>query len=447
MWIETPVNYSWSLRLFTTCITVLLVSAIAEVQVLEEFFELLGGETTSEIKGHDAIQVTAPNVQDPELIEGQLAGFSVFHRAFRKSEGLGPAFINSSCRGCHVLNGKGPLKLRKTGSRQKSTAVVRISLGPNKADAQREVPGLGSQVQDSHIARRKRNRNNVGLSWEKVEGSYPDGSVYTLRRPILELPKRKKRRSINGSLRMSPMLFGMGLIEAIPEEAVLALSDPEDRDNDGISGRPNYVVDKSTGLTTLGRFGFKASQPTLEQQNASAALNDMGITSPLLSPEEATEISAEELEELTLYLALAGVPKANDQNSPRVQFGYGLFKDIGCQSCHVPSYISQHPLAPLDGQLIHPFTDLLLHDMGPELGDQVVEGEALGQEWRTTPLWGLGFAATVSQVKPLYLHDGRARTIEEAILWHGGEAESSRDAFKALRKAQRDLLIAFLESL
>jgi CxxC motif-containing protein (DUF1111 family) len=441
------VNYSRSLWLITISFVVFSISTMAEEPVLEQFFELLGGETTSEIKGHDAIQVTAPNVRDPKLIEGQLAGFSVFHRTFRKSEGLGPAFINSSCRGCHVLNGKGPLKLRKENSRQKSTVVVRVSLGPNKIDAQRQVPRIGGQIKDSHTARRKRNQNNVSLRWEEALGRYPDGTSYTLRKPILGLPQRRARRQMNGSLRMSPMLFGMGLIEAIPEQAVLALSDPEDRDNDGISGKPNFVIDERTGLSALGRFGFKASQPTLEQQNASAALHDMGITSPLLSQEAKAEISAEELEELTLYLALAGVPKANNQSSPRVQFGYGLFRDVGCQSCHVPSFISEHPLAPLDGQLIHPFTDLLLHDMGPDLSDRVVEGEALGQEWRTTPLWGLGFAETVSQVKPVYLHDGRARTIEEAILWHGGEAENSRNAFKALNKAERDLLIAFLESL
>ena len=248
---------------------------------------------------------------------------------------------------------------------------------------------------------------------------------------------------------MTPGLIGLGLLESIPEEEILALSDPDDSDGNGISGKPNYVFDRRSQGLKLGRFGFKAGNSTLEQQTAAAAFFDMGITSSLFEGEDQTsELSEQVLEQLVVYQALASVPSARNQSSESVNRGQELFKSIGCNDCHTMSFVTKNEIYPeLDSQTIHPFTDLLLHDMGPGLADRHSEFSASGSEWRTTPLWGIGFFSSVSTVPQRYLHDGRARTIAEAILWHGGEGKASRDAFRALSKAERNDLIEFVNSL
>ncbi|MCB0332787.1 MAG: thiol oxidoreductase, partial [Bdellovibrionales bacterium] len=239
------------------------------------------------------------------------------------------------------------------------------------------------------------------------------------------------------------------LLEAIPEYQILSWSDPEDDDNDGISGVPQYSPDKVNGGLGLGRFGFRASSPTLAQQSGAASFFDMGVTNPLFMVDgEEPETSAENFEKLVIYQALAGVPIARDQDDPTVIRGKELFQTVGCDGCHKMTVTTSDAQNPeLDGQVIHPFTDLLLHDMGDGLADERAEFSASGSEWKTTPLWGLGFYKTVSHVTPRYLHDGRALTIEEAILWHGGEAEAAQEAFKDLPKADRKALIKFLKSL
>ncbi|MCB0331523.1 MAG: hypothetical protein KDD70_17750 [Bdellovibrionales bacterium] len=199
----------------------------------------------------------------------------------------------------------------------------------------------------------------------------------------------------------------------------------------------------------LGRFGFRASQPSVRHQSAGAAAGEMGLTTSLFnSTNEAPEISDEELEKLALYQMLAGVPIARDQTDPSVQYGKQLFQLAGCHNCHRFNIQTSNTVYPeLNDQLIHPFTDLLLHDMGEGLADSRPEFSASGAEWRTTPLWGIGFLGTISPVRQHYLHDGRAKSLEEAILWHGGEAESSRNKFVDFSKLERASLISFLESL
>jgi CxxC motif-containing protein (DUF1111 family) len=254
----------------------------------------------------------------------------------------------------------------------------------------------------------------------------------------------------------------VGLLEAIPEDDIVAASDPDDSDGDGISGRPNWVTDTTTGERSLGRFGWKANVASVERQVAGAFLGDIGVTSPILPEQNCTEvqtacaaapnggepeISADLLEKVVFYTQTLAVPARRDLTSSEVKEGANVFAELGCSGCHQPRQeTGNDPLAALANQVIFPFTDLLLHDMGPRLADDRPDGEASGTEWRTAPLWGIGLTETVSG-HTFFLHDGRARSLEEAILWHGGEAEASVEGFKALSSEQRLQLVAFLRSL
>jgi len=248
----------------------------------------------------------------------------------------------------------------------------------------------------------------------------------------------------------------MGLLQAIPEEDILGLADPDDSDGDGISGRPNLVAG------ALGRFGWKANVTTVEHQVAAAFLGDIGITSDLAPNETCTlvqtacleaphggipEIAAELFDNVVFYAETLAVPARRDLDDPEVRAGARRFLDLGCGSCHTPSHVNGDDENPaLAGQAIFPYTDLLLHDMGPDLADDRPDGLATGSEWRTPPLWGLGLNEVVNGHE-FFLHDGRARSVEEAILWHGGEAETSKDGFMSLTSEQRQQLLAFLSSL
>lgn len=249
---------------------------------------------------------------------------------------------------------------------------------------------------------------------------------------------------------MSPLLIGTGLVEAIPDSTIEALADPLDSNGDGISGKINLVTNIRANTKTVGKFGFKAVEPTVEQQSLIAFSNEMGITNPLFpDPKGApSEISELDMQRLDFYQRLAGVPAARNQANEDVQAGRAIFERIGCEKCHTTTFVTSAVNDPeLDAQTIHPFSDFLLHDMGEGLADKRAHFDASGSEWRTTPLWGLGFAETVSTTKITFLHDGRAQTIEEAILWHGGEGLAARTEFRNLVKAERDQLVTFLRSL
>jgi CxxC motif-containing protein (DUF1111 family) len=283
--------------------------------------------------------------------------------------------------------------------------------------------------------------------WEETEG---------LRHPVFSFAGIEPEQV---SARIAPQLVGMGLLEAIPETAIAALADPDDGNGDGISGRMHIVTDPETGEPRLGRFGWKAEQPSVRAQVASALNTDMGVmTSVYPQPDlgalqeevEPTgpELSETHLEELTAYLSLLGVRAQRDLDDVEVIQGRALFAQSKCIDCHTPSFETTafHPHAELRSQRIQPYTDLLLHDMGPGLADTLNRDGVANSEWRTAPLWGIGLTAGVSGGEA-YLHDGRARTLEEAILWHGGEAEASREAFEALNEPEQAALIKFLKSL
>jgi CxxC motif-containing protein (DUF1111 family) len=262
------------------------------------------------------------------------------------------------------------------------------------------------------------------------------------------------------SPRIAPPVFGLGLLEGISESDILALADPADANGDGISGKANYSYDISKQRITLGRFGWKAATPSVLQQTAGAYHQDMGITSYLFPNESSAgqsnnndlvpekEISDSLLEAVAHYVRTLAVPARRGVNDPEVMHGKQLFNSIGCASCHTPSFTTSTNMAfaEISNQRIFPYTDMLLHDMGEGLADNRPDHLADGYEWRTAPLWGIGLTAVVNGHNN-YMHDGRARSFEEAILWHGGEGEASKNAFVNLNAEDREALVAFLFSL
>lgn len=436
------------MRRFFYILSALIISwPVAGQVVLAQDISRQGGDLTSDLPGRASIQVNAPNVTDETRRLFQLEGFRQFHRVFIKGDGLGPDFVNASCGRCHVDNGKGQAKVSKT-NRAGSSMIVKISLRGLRADGSpKPVPGLGDQVQDQSLSKRK---VALQLTWTEKVGRYPDGTRYKLRRPNLSLKLAKaSSRKILTSLRMTPPIIGPGLLEAVPDSVILEYADADDANGDGISGRPNYVPVVRTGQTALGRFGFRASHTNVEEQTAAALFSDIGITNPIVFQQgREPELGEEPMKLLVLYQKLAGVPRAVRQDEPLILRGKEMFQQVGCDDCHRMTLRTENYSDPeLSNQEFHPFTDLLLHDMGTGLADKRPEFGATGREWKTTPLWGLGLISRLRGGKVPYLHDGRARTVEEAILWHGGEAARSLQAFRNLPKGDRAALISFLHSL
>jgi len=443
------INVSGALLCCALALCSILECSIFERSVYAQDITNLGGDLTSELPNQNALQVTAPNVTSEERRLKQLSGFAVFHRITAQRDGLGPRFNNASCGGCHVNNGRGDLRLSRTNS-VGSTVLVKVGLrGLNQNGSPRALPGVGEQIRD-HSLSGFNTKQRASVRWREIAKQYPDGVRYSLREPVLKISvPGYEQKDLATSLRMSPAIVGPGLLEAIDQATLIALSDPNDLDGNGVSGRVQYVLDRQSSSSVVGRFGFKASHPSVRQQTAAAAFHDMGITSTLFSARMTPkELSDEQLELLTIYLELGGVPQARNQDDTRVIAGKQIFQEIRCHDCHTMTLTTGGSAAPeLVNQVIHPFTDLLLHDMGPGLRDTRPEFSASGREWRTTPLWGIGFAKNISNVAPRYLHDGRARSIEEAILWHSGEGARSRRAFIALAREQRRMLLEFLKSL
>ncbi len=371
-------------------------------------------------------------------------------------DGLGPMFNAQACASCHVRDGRGSPETGEIG--------LLFRLGVNTGGGQSPDPSYGGQLQDRAVLGVPA-EGTVRRLYVEEAGAYADGSAYTLRRPVHEfddLAYGPLAVDVMVSPRLAPPVFGSGLLEAIPESDILGAADPEDADGDGISGRPNMVHDALSGETALGRFGWKANVARVEEQVASAFSADVGITSELFPDEDCTaaqiecaaapgggdpEIPADRMEKVVFYTRTLAVPARRDLDKPEVAAGAELFLQLGCAGCHQPRQeTGDSDVEALADQVIFPFTDLLLHDMGPGLADGRPDGEASGSEWRTPPLWGLGLTETVSGAT-FFLHDGRARSIEEAILWHGGEAEPGATGFKSLTPEQRSNLIAFLSSL
>lgn len=385
-------------------------------------------------------------------------------------DGLGPLFNTNACQNCHIKDGRGHPPEADAASA--ASMLVRLSIPAGADDAERLIhqgvipePTYGAQLQDMAnpgIAP----EGKVRLRYSSVPVRFADGTEMQLRKPQLDISQLgygPMHPDVRVSARVAPPMIGLGLLEAISEADILAQADPDDANDDGISGRANQVWDRAEQRTVLGRFGWKAGQPSLNQQNAEAFANDMGLTTTLIAHDNCTdaqsdclvavnggvpEVSDNILASVLFYSRNLGVPARRDVDAPEVLKGKGLFHQAGCQQCHTPRFTTAADAAEpeLANQVIRPYTDLLLHDMGEGLADGRDEFLATGREWRTPPLWGIGLTQTVNGHTQL-LHDGRARNLLEAILWHGGEAESAKQQVLKFDADERAALLAFLNSL
>lgn len=403
-------------------------------------------------RSSNAYSFPAPTLSAAEL-DRHRSGDAAFEARFVTAPapinpGLGPVFNHTSCAGCHPRDGRGLALFG--GPPLLSPMLVRVSLaGEDPHGGPLAVPGLGTQIQD-HAIYGVTPEATVEIGWREVPGEYGDGTPYVLRYPEVQLmgPDGELGPEVLRSARIAPPTFGLGLLEAVPEATLHELADPDDADGDGISGRVNRVWDARANSHRVGRFGWKANTVDLTLQVAGAYKNDMGVSSPLEPEADGSfEVPMSVVADNAFYVQTLAVPAPITDTLPGAAHGKKLFSRFGCAGCHVDTlFTGDHPVAVLSGQRIAAYTDLLLHDMGEGLADHRPDWSASGTEWRTAPLWGLGLAQTVLPGAS-YLHDGRAQTLEEAILWHGGEAEASRERFRLAERADREALVAFLRSL
>ncbi|MBS1538260.1 MAG: c-type cytochrome [Bacteroidetes bacterium] len=423
---------------------------------------LSGGATTIFDATSKAFANPAPNLsaQSFELHqEGDVAFEAKFVTAPATiNSGLGPIYNNIACVSCHASDGRGT---PPNEGEELTSMLFRLSIpgfapdgGPNPA------PGFGGQLQPRAVIGSV-SEGNVRITYKEIQGAFPDGEKYSLRQPTYTIinPYTALPAGLMISPRVAPPVFGLGLLEAVPESSILAIADESDANKDGISGRPNYVFDVTNKRTALGRFGLKCNMPNLRQQNAGAYNGDMGITSSVFPdensvgqvqaiPAHAVEVDDKTLDAVVHYTRTLAVPSRRNTNDETVKRGKQLFMQANCLGCHTPTLKTGTvaDIPEISNQTIHPYTDLLLHDMGDELSDGRPDYLATANEWRTSPLWGIGLTELVNGHSN-FLHDGRARNFIEAILWHGGEASTSREYFKKLPQSDRKAIIAFLRSL
>lgn len=425
---------------------------------------LPGGDLTHTDFSRNAFSHPGPNVKGETKLQFGV-GNSFFKIGWPEApastadrDGLGPTFNAISCSSCHQLDGRGVGYHAPTSHTEYSVNVSLLFRLSNAANYGEQLNPLGISGIPGEAT--------PSVLVKYIDGLYEDGSKYELRLPEFNFSDFAFG-AFSANTRVSPrvatQMIGLGLVDAMDAADILKREDPTDLDGDGISGRANFVIDIKTGERHLGRFGWKASQPNLRQQNAAAFLGDLGLTTSLFPLENcppvqllclqapnggAPEINESILDRLTIYTQTLGVPARRDPTNPSVVRGENLFSQIRCDSCHTPSLQtgSSHEVPFLHNQTFFPYSDFLLHDMGPELADHRPDVLANGREWRTQPLWGIGLIPVVNGHQNL-LHDARARNVEEAILWHGGEASASRDEFKKLSKQQRTDVIAFINSL
>ena len=396
------------------------------------------------------------------------------------SDGLGPLFNARGCQSCHIKDGRGHPPFE--GQAENVSMFLRLSVPPAKPDKRLAMDGViagevgdpvyGLQLQDFAVPGLKAEGRMV-IDYAELPVTLGDGTIVTLRQPsysVAELAYGPLADNVMMSPRVANPMIGLGLLEAIPPEDILVHADPDDSNGDGISGRPNWTIAPESNTVALGRFGWKAGMATIRSQSAAAFAGDIGLSSPLvnlphgdctenqtaclaLPTGEQPRLGESEapdpvLDLVTFYAQTLAVPERRKVEDAAVLAGKAAFYQAGCASCHVPKYVTSK-LADNPAhrfQLIWPYSDMLLHDMGEGLADGRPEGMASGTEWRTPPLWGIGLTETVSG-HTFFLHDGRARNLTEAILWHGGEAQGARDRFAGMTASQRADLLAFLESL
>jgi CxxC motif-containing protein (DUF1111 family) len=451
-----------------------------------EQFELMqGGAGTSKKRpNQDAFSQSSANITFEE--EGT---FKLGNALFRKlwvsspsstqaSDGLGPIFNARACQSCHLKDGRGH---PPEGSPDATSMFLRLARAAETEEERQAVadhavlnfpdPVYGGQLQDLAVPGLA-GEGRMGIAYEEIPVTLGDGTKLSLRKPSYAVEKPAYgpidvRTTL--SPRVTPQMIGLGLVEQIHPADILALADPDDADGDGISGKASIVRDGKSGELTLGRFGWKASRASIREQTAEAFVGDIGISNPDVPKSwgDCTEAQAacrampvgvqERLGDteapdpvmdlVTFYSQNLAVPARRDIDKPEVLRGKQVFYEAGCVSCHTPKFVTSRKAPKAQKfQLIWPYSDFLLHDMGEGLADGQQVGDASGGEWRTPPLWGIGLTERVNG-HTFFLHDGRARNLTEAILWHGGEARSSRDKFADLPASDRDALVKFLESL
>jgi CxxC motif-containing protein (DUF1111 family) len=452
-----------------------------------------GGMTGKGLSDRSFVQVGRNVDRKEELLFW--TGFSLFRDPWviapsstKDRDGLGPLFNTRSCISCHSSGGKGPSPVQ--GVSKPSALVIRFGSAENGVFSD---PVYGDQLQPRAVAitHSSIQPNLLGeaklqLNYQEIYGEYADGTTYILRQPSYQLTDLAygdldKRTAL--SPRFSPVIYGVGLLDAISVQDLLSQEDINDTDEDGISAKYNRVPvvpshhntadfhglvenDAVTGPKGVGRFGHKAKHPSLHQQVAAAFRDDIGITNTsfvsescstgqtncqaaaIIVGDQSVEIPNKLLDLVTQFNQLMAVPPARNLGSFKAQQGRKLFYQLGCESCHTASYTTDatYPHDSLANQIIWPYTDLALHDMGPGLADNVSEYDANGREWRTPPLWGIGARKNIRS-ENLYLHDGRAESVAAAILWHGGEAQRSQQNFIQLDQQQRNALLAFLDAI
>jgi CxxC motif-containing protein (DUF1111 family) len=452
-------------------LAVCLACSDEDGSLVEEGEELPGGATTNSLlAGSNVFLPAASNISGDNMRMFQ-TGNAFFNQAWtvapastESRDGLGPLFNARSCSACHFKDGRGRPPIDAELDFQ--SMLLRIGTGElNPLGAPMPDPIYGDQLQPFG-AGDVPGEGSPRVTYTSLPGQYADGTPFELLAPtyVIEAPSGGPLSpELKLSPRVAPAMIGMGLLEAIPESRLLELADPEDEDGDGISGHINQVWSVDLQAKAVGRFGWKAEQPSVRQQAAGAFIGDLGISSAMFPDQDCTssqvecqsavtggdpEITDRLFDRVVRYSELLAVPRRLSYEDEDVLRGKRQFNDLGCTGCHTPSHRTSDSavLEEVRDQPIWPYTDLLLHDMGDELSDQRPSYEAAGNEWRTPPLWGLGHYLVVNGHERL-LHDGRARGVAEAILWHGGEGEAARRAFSALPLADRLDLIAFVESL
>jgi len=457
--------------------TAVLVLVAPDVRATEPNPQVAARESNTELAGGDAtvfdVSPKAFGFPVPDLDDESRAAFFIGHSFFLRNwvaggppssrAGLGPFFNARSCSACHANDGRG-----HPPEPGQPLVEVLMRLSVPGAGAHHEPlpdPVYGGQIQGQAIPG-VHPEADVVATYTQLPGQFGDGEYFSLRRPTYSVTNLGYGPLASDALlspRVAPAMAGMGLLEAVPESELRAIAQQQARAGQGVHGHLNSVWDAVAGQMAVGRFGWKAEQPTVFQQTAGAFNEDMGLTSPLFpresytagearvcalkSPSDQPEVSAKILHDVALYSRSLAVPGRRGMTDATVLRGEKLFQQAGCTVCHASTlHTGDSDLPPLAHQTIHPYTDLLLHDMGDGLSDHRPTFDATGNDWRTPPLWGIGLVSTVNG-HTFFLHDGRARNLTEAILWHGGEAQTAGENFRHLSKSDRDAFIAFLNSL
>jgi CxxC motif-containing protein (DUF1111 family) len=459
----------FALWLAATAFAQSVPTSTAPVAQAEPGEELSGGETTVFDTSPKAFGFPAAN-----LHEEHRPAFFVGHSFFNENwvvapastagrDGLGPLFNARSCSACHLKDGRG----RPPEPGEPMVAMlIRLSI-PGRGVHGEPVPEptYGDQIQGQSIPGVRKEADAL-VEYQEVPGQFADGEAFSLRRPtyVLKNPGYGPlAKQVMLSPRVAPTIIGLGLLELVPEQSLRAIAAEQANKSNGIAGRLNRVWDKTAGEMAPGRYGWKGEQPSVLQQTAGAFVGDMGITSSLFPEENCTaaeevcaqqpsgghpEVSDKILKDVVTYARTLAVPARRDWTNAMVLRGKALFARADCAECHVPKLQTGDcaDLPELSNQTVRPYSDLLLHDMGEALADNRPVFEAGPRDWRTPPLWGIGLVFKING-HTCFLHDGRARNLAEAILWHGGEAKNASEKFRAMPKAEREALIAFLQSL